>query len=68
MKIYNIIGQEVVSLKEATMDAGSYKLQWRGTDQAGKVLGSGIYFVKLSAFSTDGKANFAQTRKLLLMK
>lgn len=69
LKVYNIIGQEVASLTNSTLDAGSYKIQWNGADQSGKSLGSGIYFVKLSASPTDGNGSkFVQTRKVLLMK
>ena len=68
LRIYNIIGQLVATVSNTTLDAGTYSMKWNGTDDAGKQLGSGIYFAKLTASSTDGKSNFVQTRKLLLMK
>jgi len=68
LRIYNIIGQEVTTLVNATLDAGSHQVKWNGTDNQGKPVGSGMYFAKLSATSSDGNVNFVQTRKVLLMK
>ncbi len=69
VKIYNLIGQEVAVLASSTLDAGTYTLQWNGTDQSGRQMGSGIYFVKLVASSPEGGAKvFTQTRKIMLLK
>jgi hypothetical protein len=68
LTIYNIIGQEVAVLTNATLNAGTYSVKWYGADNNGKLVGSGIYFAKLSASSIDGKTSFVQTRKILYMK
>lgn len=69
VKVYNLIGQEVAVLTNASLAAGTYTMQWHGTDQAGKQMGSGVYFVKLSAGSADhGHSVFTQTRKIMLLK
>ena len=60
VRIYNIIGQEVATLMNATLDAGSYQVKWNGTDGVGKSVGSEMYCAKLSATSNDGKVNFVR--------
>jgi len=69
LKIYNLIGQEVAILTNTVFNAGSYQIQWNGVDDHGSAVGSGIYFVKLVASSTDGTSEaFSQVRKMILLK
>jgi len=44
------------------MPAGEHRVTWNGLDQGGLPVGSGIYFVKLSAGSE------VDTRKIVLLK
>jgi hypothetical protein len=55
--IYNILGEEVISLVNDEKVAGSYKIVWNATN-----LGSGIYLYKLKA------GDFVETKKMVLMK
>ena len=57
LKIYDILGNEIVTLVDEYRDAGSYEVTFKATD-----LSSGIYFYKLQA------GNFVQTRKMILLK
>jgi len=57
LKIYNILGQEVVSLLNQTLPAGTHRVDFNG-----EKLNSGVYFYSLSA------GNFVQTRKMILLK
>ncbi len=57
LKVYNILGQEVATLVDDYKQAGEYLVQFN----AGR-LASGVYFYRLQA------NDFAQTRKLLLLK
>lgn len=57
LKIYNLIGQEIASLTEGYHAAGSYSVSF----SAGN-LSSGVYIYQLRA------ANFAATKKLIIMK
>ncbi|MDD4310217.1 MAG: T9SS type A sorting domain-containing protein [Candidatus Cloacimonetes bacterium] len=46
--IYNLRGQKVKSLSGSSKGKdGSYNYVWNGTDEQGKITGSGIYIVKL---------------------
>ncbi len=62
LKIYNIKGQLVKTLKEDRLDAGNHTVIWNGTDQNEKKVSSGIYFYQLKA------DKFTKTRKCLLLK
>lgn len=52
IKVYNIIGQEIITLLNKELAAGSYKISWNGRDKGGSLVTSGIYFYKLE---TPGK-------------
>ena len=55
--IYNLLGEEVSRLVDYHQSAGIYTVRWNASN-----VSSGIYFYRLQA------VNFAQTRKLLLLK
>lgn len=47
--VYNAMGQRVRRLLEDEVTAGRYAVWWDGRDDAGRVLASGAYFVRLQA-------------------
>ncbi len=47
IKIYNLAGQEVLTLVDAPHDAGNYKLTWNGENLYGSPVASGLYLLKL---------------------
>jgi len=47
LKVFNLLGQEVVSLVESPQKAGTYSIEWRGVNGDGKQLPSGVYFYTL---------------------
>jgi len=47
--IYNLKGQRVRSLASGNYPAGMHSLSWDGTDDAGRGVASGIYYVRMSA-------------------
>lgn len=62
LDIYNVKGQKVKTLVNDRMVAGSHTIQWNGTDNSNKKVGSGIYFYNMKS----GK--YTNTRKMILMK
>jgi len=60
--IYNVLGQEVMTLASGMRDAGFYRLSWNGQDHLGRSVASGIYFVRMVA------GEFTGVRKMLLLK
>jgi hypothetical protein len=57
LTIYNVLGQEVTTLIDREMDAGSHSVQWDASN-----VSSGVYFYRISA------GDFNQTKKMLLLK
>jgi O-glycosyl hydrolase len=57
LKVYDILGQEVVTLFEGSRQPGTYKATFDGSG-----LPSGVYLCRLAA------GNYSQTKKLLLVK
>ncbi|MCH7496107.1 MAG: T9SS type A sorting domain-containing protein, partial [Candidatus Marinimicrobia bacterium] len=62
LKIYNILGQEVRTLLNASQAAGIKSIEWDGTDDRGNVVSSGIYLYRLE---TDHQI---KSRKMLFLK
>ena len=60
--IYNIMGQKVATLLDKKQAAGSYTIQWNGTNAYGNKTASGIYFYQIKA------GDFIKTQKMLLVK
>ena len=62
LTVYNMLGQEVVTLVDQGRDAGFHQVDWDGRSSSGSSVSSGIYFYKLEADS------FVQTKKMMLLK
>lgn len=60
--VYSILGQQVRKLVDARQNPGSYHTTWDGRDSGGRVLASGVYFVRLSSPS------FSQVRRITLVR
>jgi flagellar hook assembly protein FlgD len=68
LRIYNIIGQKVVTLVEETRGAGYYEVLWDGRNEAGVSISSGVYFFRIDAVPTGGGSPFTQIRKMIMLK
>jgi len=66
--IYNILGQEVAMILNATVEPGRRTVVWNGIDRDGRGVGSGIYFARFTANGPSGNQLFAQTRKMMLVR
>jgi len=62
IKIYNALGQEVITLVDGQFTPGNYDFRWDGTDSSGKVVSAGVYFYRVEA------GNYSTVRKMTLMK
>ncbi|MBC8204510.1 MAG: T9SS type A sorting domain-containing protein [FCB group bacterium] len=47
LSIYNIYGQSIKELENSILPAGEYYNYWNGTNQHGKELSAGVYFIRL---------------------
>ena len=67
--VYNLLGQQVVTLVNEEKSAGRYSLMWHGRNNDGAPVATGVYFYRIQAESLGGqKQTFVQTRKLVLVK
>jgi len=47
LKVYNILGQEILSLANTPYEEGTHTLQWDGTDMSGNEAPGGIYIYRI---------------------
>ncbi|HMW37035.1 MAG TPA: FG-GAP-like repeat-containing protein, partial [bacterium] len=62
IKIYNLLGQEIVTLVDQFVNTGRYSKLWDGRDRLGNKVASGIYIYRLET------SKFVRSKKMLLMK
>ena len=62
IRVYNMLGQEIITLLRQEQPYGKYSVSWNGLDKSGKQVASGVYFTELRAGS------IRKTRKMLLLK
>jgi len=60
--IYNINGQEIITLVNNDKPAGQYAIKWNATDAFGNGLPSGIYICRMEA------EHYNDAKKLILMR
>jgi agmatine deiminase len=48
LSVYSAAGRRVATLVNSVLDAGPHTVTWRGTDDAGKPVASGVYFFRLT--------------------
>ena len=62
LSVYNMLGQEVVTLADQVYQAGTFSVTWDGRDNDGQTVESGVYLYKLET------ENQSLAKKMLLMK
>jgi len=62
LKVYNILGKEVMTLKKEKLFGGRHTVSWDGRDKAGQKLPSGVYILALHS------GQVLLTQKILLLK
>jgi hypothetical protein len=62
MQIYNSLGHPVRSLVSQSKAVGTWSTIWDGTDQAGKAVASGVYFLDLAVPSGRRRATITVLR------
>ncbi|MFQ6616358.1 MAG: T9SS type A sorting domain-containing protein, partial [Fidelibacterota bacterium] len=66
LKVYNLLGQEVVTLVDEWKPGGYHRILWDGTDSRGAPVGTGIYIFRLH--TQEPRGTTSRTRKMLLLK
>ncbi|MCD6335855.1 MAG: choice-of-anchor D domain-containing protein, partial [Candidatus Latescibacteria bacterium] len=62
LAVFDLLGQKVRTLASGALEAGSYELEWDGTDEMGRDVSSGVYLARLK-----GKG-FVGVRKMVLIR
>ena len=62
LKIYSLLGEEILTLVNEVKTRGEYFVQWDAKNSLGNKVPSGIYFYKLTT------RDFTQTKKMILLK
>lgn len=65
LKIYSVLGQELMVLVSEKQAQGTYTVSWNGRDRKGHLVPSGIYFCQLKAIPLGENTPIIQTRKLI---
>jgi flagellar hook assembly protein FlgD len=63
LKIYDILGREILTLVNEVQAAGMHTVFWNGDNSAGLKVGSGVYFYQLK-----GTAGFVNTKKMTILE
>lgn len=62
LTVYNLLGQEVVTLVNEVKAAGRYTVTWNGRNARGFAVASGVYVYRMVA------GEFSETKRMTLMK
>ena len=62
IRIYDLSGRLVTTLIDESKEPGRYSLSWRGVDDKGRKLTTGVYFLRLTA------GDFIGTRKVVVVR
>ncbi len=62
IRIYNTLGQEVVTLRDATYPAGHHVVSWNGKSNTGADVATGLYIYQMKA------GPFTNTKKMVLLR
>lgn len=63
LKIFNLLGQEVITLVNKEQQPGAYTVQWDGKDNFGRPVASGVYVFQMKAGN-----KFSVAKRMLLLK
>ncbi|RKX24973.1 MAG: hypothetical protein DRP47_10575 [Candidatus Zixiibacteriota bacterium] len=62
LNIYNVLGRKVKMLVSGNYEAGTHVIDWDGTNDAGEVVSSGLYFYRIET------PEYTATKKVVLLK
>ena len=66
LTVYNMAGQYVRTLVDATMPAGVHEVTWNGRDSSGRDVASGVYVMRLAHMWTN--RNEVRVRRITLLR
>jgi flagellar hook assembly protein FlgD len=48
VEVYDLTGRRIAVVADGMFNAGENRLTWRGTDNGGRSMASGVYFVRVT--------------------
>lgn len=67
LTVTDYLGRRVATLHNGQLAGGVYRIRWDGSDVTSRRLGSGVYFCRLMAISSEGKT-FSKTIKMVMVR
>ncbi len=61
IKVFNILGEEVITLLDKNLSAGRHSVSWNGRSSDGREVSSGLYFLKLET------GNIIRSHKIMII-
>jgi hypothetical protein len=69
LKVFNVLGQEVMTLVDGVANSGVYHVRWDGKNNFGLGVASGVYFYRIETYGVGGRGNtFTQVKKMILLR
>lgn len=62
LTVFDIRGQQIMTLQDDVKPPGNYKVQWNGMDRTGNPVSTGVYFCRLTA------GDYTKTIKIMYLK
>ena len=62
LKIYNVLGELVMTLVDEKQPEGFYTVRWNGMDEEGRAVASGVYLYRIEA------GDFLAVNKMVILK
>jgi FlgD Ig-like domain/Fibronectin type III domain len=67
LKIFNVLGQHIITLVNQEKSSGIYKVSWDGLNSYGQTTASGVYIYILEATSSNGQKVVKSNKMIKLM-
>ena len=68
LEIFNSAGQRVALLDQGMRPAGYHEIHWRGIDDDGRTLGSGVYPYRLRLLNAPDANTVRGTHRMVLLR
>lgn len=68
LRVFDALGREVTTLVTMTQNAGNFTTTWKGIDNNGASVASGVYFYRLEATPVNGGQSFISMKKMTYSK
>jgi hypothetical protein len=68
LTVYDVLGQEVITLVDEIQDAGYKIVEWDSNNNARTTVASGVYFLRIEVRPVDGSSVFTSVKRMMLLR